>query len=129
VLVEGLGAPAYRPVPPVPAAVSAAAGPYLVLPTDGRDADVMPWSTAGFADVVNGDGPLLPTELTRTRERVRTFPDAASVDYLRGLGVRTVILLPDRAKGTPWERAAQAPVEGLEIRREDRPGAVVFRLG
>ena len=129
ILIEGLGVPAYRPVPAVPAAIATARAPYLVLPSDrDADGDVMLWSTDRFADVVNGGGPLLPVELTRTRERVRTFPDAASVEYLRGLGVRTVVLLPDRAKGTAWERAAEAPVEGLGVTREAGPEAVIFHL-
>jgi hypothetical protein len=112
--------PAYRPVPAAPAAMAAPA-PYLVLPTgpDG-DGDVMLWSTNRYADLMNGAGPLVPDELARTRERVRAFPDAESVDYLR---------LPDLAKGTAWERAAEAPVDGLNIRREEGPGAVIFRLG
>jgi hypothetical protein len=129
VLVEGLGVPTYRPVPPAPAAMTAPA-PYLVLPSDAAgDGDVMLWSTGRYADLVNGAGPLVPDELAATRERVRTFPDAESVDYLRKLGVRTVILLPERAKGTPWERAAEAPVDGLSVTREAAAGAVIFRLG
>jgi len=130
VLVEGLGVPAYRPVPPAPAAMAAPA-PYLVLPSEADgDGDVMLWSTGRYADLVNGAGPLVPDELAATRERVRTFPDAESVDYLRKLGVRTVILLPERAKGTPWERAAEAPVEGLPgVTREAAADAVIFRLG
>jgi hypothetical protein len=127
--VEGLGAPAYRPVPPAPAVLSQVQGPYLVLPSDSRDGDVMLWSTGGFPDVVNGAGRLTPTELARTRGLVRTFPDAASVDYLRKLGVRTVVLLPDRVRGTPWEHAAQTPVDGLGVTREERSGGILFRLG
>jgi hypothetical protein len=131
VLVEGLGVPAARPVAPAPAALATVRAPYLVLPSDpssGGDGQVLLWSTGRYADLVNGAGPLVPTELARTRERVRTFPDAESVDYLRKLGVRTVVLLPDRVRGTPWERAAEAPVEALGITRQASPQAVVFQL-
>jgi hypothetical protein len=135
ILVEGLGVPAARPVPTAPAALASVRAPYLVLPSDvlsgdtGGDGDVLLWSTDRFGDVVNGAGPLVPAELARTRERMRTFPDAESVDYLRKLGVRTVVLLPDRLRGTPWERAAEAPVEALGITRQSSPQAVVFQLG
>jgi len=135
IVVEGLGVPAARPVPTAPAALATVQAPYLVLPTGvppgdtGGDADVLLWSTDRFGDLVNGAGPLVPAELARTRERVRTFPDAESVDYLRKLGVRTVVLLPDRVKGTPWERAAEVPVEALGITRQAGPQAVVFQLG
>jgi hypothetical protein len=145
VLVEGLGVPAARPVPTAPAALATVRAPYLVLPsglppgqpagdtggTGGNigDGDVLLWSTDRFGDLVNGAGPLIPTELADARERVRTFPDAASVEYLRRLGVRTVVLLPDRVRGTPWEQAAEAPVEALGITRQADAGAVVFQLG
>jgi hypothetical protein len=130
IMVEGLGVPAYRSVPAAPAALASVRAPYLVLPTgpDG-DADVMLWSTDRYADLVNGAGPLEPTELSATRAAVRAFPDVASVEHLRRLGVRTVVLLPDRIRGTPWERAAEAPVEALGITRESSPGVVIFRLG
>jgi hypothetical protein len=142
ILVEGLGVPAARPVPTAPAALATVRAPYLVLPGDlpsggdpssdtsgATNGDVLLWSTDRFGDLVNGAGPLVPAELVRTREAVRTFPDAESVDYLRKLGVRTVVLLPDRVKGTPWERAAEAPVEALGITRRADPRAVVFQLG
>jgi hypothetical protein len=146
ILVEGLGVPAARPVPTAPAALATVRAPYLVLPSDlptGEDpssatsgdtsgatnGDVLLWSTDRFGDLVNGAGPLVPAELTRAREAVRTFPDAESVDYLRKLGVRTVVLLLDRVRGTPWERAAEAPVEALGITRRADPRAVVFQLG
>jgi hypothetical protein len=130
VLVEGLGVPAARPVPPAPAALATVRAPYLVLPSDADgDGDVLLWSTDRFGDVVNGAGPFVPTELAATRERMDTFPDAESVDYLRKLGVRTVVLLPDRLRGTPWEGAAEAPVESLGVTRQVDPQAVVFQLG
>jgi hypothetical protein len=130
IMVEGLGVPAYRPVPAAPAAIATVRAPYLVLPTgpDG-DGDIMLWSTDRYADLVNGAGPLVPTELATIREQVRTFPDVASVEHLRRLGVRTVVILPDRVRGTPWERAAETPIEALGITRESSPGVVIFRLG
>ena len=49
--------------------------------------------------------------------------------YLRGIGVRTVVVLPDRADGTPLQNAATLPIDGLGITREVHPDAVVFLLG
>jgi len=130
VLAEGLGVVAHPTVPPPPAAVTEAAGPLLVLPSDGyHDAAVMLWSTESWPDVVNGTASVQPRQLTELREQVRGFPDPASVDYLRRLGVRTVVLLPGYAAGTPWQGAETRPVDGLPLtRRRVSGGDWVFHL-
>jgi hypothetical protein len=129
VLLEGIGTTPHPTVPPAPAALSTVAAPYLVLPSDEvRDMQVMLWSTDRFADVVNGGSGFVPAELDRTRQQVQTFPDEASVTYLRQLGVRTVVVLPDRVAGTPWENAATTPIDGLGLDRQVTPDAIVFRL-
>lgn len=119
VLVEGLGVIAHPTVPPAPPAVTQAAGPLLVLPSDGyHDAAVMLWSTESWPDVVNGTASVQPRQLDELRERVRNFPDAASVTYLQGLGVRSVVLLPGYASGTPWQGAENRPIDGLPLTRQ-----------
>lgn len=130
VLVEGLGVVAHPAVPTAPPAVTEAAGPLLVLPSDGyHDALVMLWSTKSWADVVNGTASVPPRQLDQLRERVRNFPDPASVQYLRGLGVRTVVLLPGYAAGSPWQGAENRPIDGLPLTRERVGGGDwVFRL-
>jgi len=129
VLVEGLGNTPHATVPSPPATLSTVQAPYLVLPSDQlRDMHVMLWSTDRFADVVNGGSGVVPAEQNRTREVVQSFPDPASVDYLRALGVRTVVVLPQRAGGTQWEDAANLPIDGLDITREVLSDAVVFHL-
>ena len=129
VLVEGLGNTPHATVPAPPSTLSTVQAPYLVLPSDQlRDMHVMLWSTDRFADVVNGGSGVVPAEQNRTREVVQSFPDPASVGYLRALGVRTVVVLPQRAGGTQWEEAANLPIDGLGITREVHPDAVVFHL-
>jgi hypothetical protein len=129
VLVEGLNVTPHPIVPVQPAAMRTVEGPLLVLPSDqGTDQNVMLWSTTRFQDVVNGGSGFTPRRLAEVRQVTMTFPDAASVDYLRGLGVKTVVLLRDRVAGTPWQATIDLPVDSLGIQREDVGEAVIFRL-
>jgi hypothetical protein len=129
VLVEGLNRTPHPVVPRQPEAMRTAQSPILVLPSDGRiDNNVMLWSTDRFEPIVNGNSGFITRRLFDVRERTGAFPDPGSIEYLRELGVRTVILLPASAIGTPWERAATTPVDGLGITREEIGEAVVYRL-
>lgn len=129
VLVEGLNSTPTPIVPAQPAALRTVDGPVLVLPSDqGTDQHVMLWSTSRFQDVVNGGSGFTPDSLAEVRELTQSFPDQPSVDYLRGLGVKTVVLLKDRIAGTPWEQIADQPVEQFGIQREDRGDTIVFQL-
>ena len=60
---------------------------------------------------------------------MRTFPDQHSIGYLRGIGVRSVVVLPYRMVGTPLADAEHIPIDGLGITRRVYPDAVVFSLG
>jgi hypothetical protein len=128
VLVEGLGTTPHTPVPSAPAVLSQVQGPYLMLPSNyAVDPLVMLWSTDRFAPVVNGNSGVLPTELAETRDRVQQFPDATSVAYLRGIGVRTVVVFPSlMPRGSP--DAANSPIDWLGITRTIEGDAVVFTL-
>jgi len=129
VLLEGLGTTAHVRVPQAPPTLSTVAAPYLVLPTQQLwDMHVMLWSTDRFAKTVNGGSGVVPTEQDQIRRAAATFPDANSVGYLRSVGVRTVVVLRDRAYGTPLQNAATTPIDGLGITREVHPDAVVFQL-
>ncbi|HEX5543045.1 MAG TPA: hypothetical protein VFX60_16035 [Micromonospora sp.] len=132
VLVEGLNVTPHPRVPEQPAVLRADTGPVLVLPSGGRqsatDQHAMLWSTSRFQPLVNGVSGFVPRELAEVRETVATFPDQASVDYLRGLGVETVVVLRDRLAGTPWEHTIDEPVYGLDIEREEDGDIIVFRL-
>ena len=130
VLVESLNATPHSVVPAQPAAMRTVTGPMLVLPTATvGDQTVMLWSTSRFQQVANGGGGFAAVHQAELRQRAATFPDPPSVQYLRGLGITTVVLLRVEAAGTPWERAGDVPVDALGIRREDLDnGTVVFRL-
>jgi hypothetical protein len=129
VLLEGVNTTPHVPAPAEPAALRGVTGPALVLPSAGtREFHVMLWSTDGFPRVVNGAASFTPASQQRIRAASLTFPDAASVAYLRAVGVRTVVLLPGYAAGTPWRDAADRPVDGLGIRRERVGDGWVYHL-
>lgn len=119
VLVEGVGVIGHPTVPPAPPAVTQAEGPVFVLPSDGyHDSWTMLWSTESWQDFANGNASVQPRQMEEVRQRTAAFPDAASVEYLRDLGVRTVVLLPGYAFGTPWQGAETRPIDGLALTRE-----------
>ncbi|WP_194821962.1 hypothetical protein [Micromonospora sp. S-DT3-3-22] len=127
--VEGVNRTPHVPAPEQPAVLRGLTGPALVLPSDGiRELHVMLWSTDGFPKVVNGLASFTPQSQERIRAVSMTFPDATSVAYLRQVGVRTVVLLPGWAAGTPWADVAARPVDGLGISREIVGEDVIYRL-
>ena len=129
VLLEGLGPLAHPTVPTVPAGQRLASAPQLHLPAGFIDDLVYSyWSTAGFPETVNGAGGFDPEEYDRLRKTVRSFPDAASVAALRELGVRTVVLHPERATGGGWEEVAKRTTTGLPLVRTVADGVVLYRL-
>ncbi|MFC6019084.1 hypothetical protein ACFP2T_23090 [Plantactinospora solaniradicis] len=129
VLVEGLNATPHPIVPRQPAAMRVSTGPILVLPSDQKtDQHVMLWSTSRFQDIVNGGSGFTPRRLEEVRQVTANFPDSASIEYLRELGVRTVVVLKDRVAGTPLQTAIDLPVDTLGISREDVGETVVYRL-
>jgi hypothetical protein len=127
---DGWGGPRHWPVAPSPVVVPSVPAPLMFLPTDlVGDYHLMLWSTDGWPTLANGSSGFDPPSQTRLRQDAETFPDAASVAALRARGVRTVVLVRSRAAGSPWEGAADRPVEGLGLERLDLGDAVVFRLG
>ncbi|MGH3647496.1 MAG: hypothetical protein ACRDTM_10010, partial [Micromonosporaceae bacterium] len=129
VLIEGIGLTPHPEVPPEPAAMRDVAGPVLVLPSGQlEDQAVMLWSTDGFPKTVNGGSGFTPQKQDAARQAVQSFPDTASVTYLKQLGVKTVIVLRGSVVGTPWEFAPDAPVGGLELTRREIDDAVVYTL-
>jgi hypothetical protein len=137
-LVEGIAdMDSVRPAP-APAAFREAADPILVLPNDWMDDQLaMYWSTDGFPRLANGQSGFVPSGIVRTREATANFPDQKSVDRLREIGVRTVIVLRDpsaaRREFPPEgavlpERAYSGPIDGLGLVREETPDAVVYHV-
>jgi hypothetical protein len=129
VLLEGFGPTPHVRVPPAPGALAGAPDPQLHLPSDDLpDSRYAYWSIAGFPRIANGYGGFAPSGLERLRRVTATFPDRESVAFLRNLGIRTVILHPALAVGTPLEDAAARPTRGLPLVREDRGDVVLYRL-
>lgn len=129
VVAEGTNRTEHPIVPPQPVAMRTVEGPMLVLPTTQLDdQNVMLWSTTKFQQLANGGSGVTPRRTDELRQNTTSFPDVASIGYLRSLGIRTVVLLRDRAPGSPWERAGDVPVDSLGIQRQDLADTVVFRL-
>ncbi|GAA3745211.1 hypothetical protein GCM10022225_31000 [Plantactinospora mayteni] len=130
IVVEGVNTTPHAPVIPQPAALRGVEGPLLVLPSSGTlEFSVMLWSTDGFPKIVNGLAAFTPDSQAQTLGITASFPDRLSVDHLRQVGVRTVVVLPEYLAGTPWQEVLNRPVDGLGITREEVAGSVVFRLG
>jgi hypothetical protein len=137
ILIEGRGLPfdpldaqAQPQVPPVPPSVASVPAPQLHLPAE-RAADnrrYVLWSTDGFPKIVNGRSSLNPAFTARLIRHERAFPDHGSVRRLERLGVRSVVLHTDRARGTPWEDAAERPLAGLPVTRHRRGELVIYVL-
>ncbi|MFI6128566.1 hypothetical protein [Micromonospora sp. NPDC051141] len=129
VVTEGVNTTPHPEVPRPPAAMRAARDPILVLPAGGvGDLTYMLWTTDGFPRVTNGLAGFEPVSQAQTKAAIASFPDPGSVAYLRGIGVRSVVAVPSRAAGTPWEGIEARPVDGLGITREDLDGTLVFHL-
>jgi hypothetical protein len=130
VVAEGVNTTAHPIVPDQPSALRTFTAPVVVLPSADEIDDVtMLWSTSKFQPLVNGGGEFGAARQAELRRTIVSFPDQASVQYLRSIGVTTVILLRAEAQGTAWERAGDTPVDSLGIRREDvDETTVAFRL-
>ncbi|MFG3580845.1 hypothetical protein [Micromonospora chersina] len=129
VVVEGLNVTPHPVVPRQPAVMRTVDGPMLVLPSSQNlDQPVMLWSTDRFQRMVNGGSGFTPDSQAQAREFTVSFPDFASVDYLRRRGVKNVVVLRDRLGGTPWEGMLDRPIDGLGVTREEVGDAVVYRL-
>jgi hypothetical protein len=119
-------------VPSQPAAMRTVDGPLLVLPSDAlTDENVMLWSTTKFQKIVNGGSGFYPADQQEVRNVAKSFPDQASVQYLRGLGIRAVVVLKQQAAGsTDYSKAASpdVPLDGLGITRQDMGDTLVYRL-
>ncbi|HZM74665.1 MAG TPA: hypothetical protein VFC19_03005 [Candidatus Limnocylindrales bacterium] len=130
VLLEGLNNTPHPVVPTPPPSLAQVKGPMLVLPSDSlRDEHVMLWLTDRFEPIVNGGSGFEPNRTREVREAAKSFPDVNSVTLLRELGVTTVVVLKENVRGTPYEGALTASVDGLNVKREEKADAVIFTLG
>lgn len=128
ILLEGLGPTQHPRVPGVPLGQVGAPDPQLHLPTDDvNDNRYAYWSIVDFPKIANGGGSITPSRLVRIRQIAASFPDTRSVAFLRDLGLRTVILHPDLAVGTPWQGASQRPT-AVPLVREDKGDVILYHL-
>jgi hypothetical protein len=112
ILIEGL--PSYQmvTVPKAPAALKKVSndrlpGPVLVLPTnESADPTVLLWSVDGFPEVSNG-APGAPSRLAEIREVAWSFPEQDSIEVLRELGIRTVVVPREVATRAGYAAAAR----------------------
>jgi hypothetical protein len=129
ILAEGFGPMSRARVPALPPGQLAAPAPQLHLPSfDSFDGLYGYWSTDGYPKLVNGAGSFDPNLLAEIRNATTAFPDAASVQLLRRLGVRSVIFHRDLAVGTDYQDTATRPIAGLGITRKDEGELVIYRL-
>jgi hypothetical protein len=134
ILAEGAGFGPGRwyphlPAPRPPAALASVPDPLLQLPAAANDnRRYLLWSTDGFPKMVNGRSSITPRQTERILASATGFPDRASVDALRRLGLGAVVLHADRLAGTPWADWRAKPVAGLGVTRTVRGNLVVYDL-
>jgi hypothetical protein len=130
ILAEGFGPIPRARAPALPRGQLSAPAPQLHLPSSNSlDGLYGYWSTDGYPKLVNGAGSFDPNLLVEIRTATTAFPDTASVQLLRGLGVRSVIVHRGLALGTDWQNTAERPIAGLGITRRDEGDLVIYGLG
>jgi hypothetical protein len=130
VLAEGMPKMDHVAIPGEPAAMAAARGPMIVLPSDESiDLNIMLWSTDGFPTMVNGASSIVTPEHQAIRDEMRSFPSADTVNRLRQLGIRSVVVLRDRVDGTPFQSTLDGPTAGLGVTRTEIGPDVLYAIG
>jgi hypothetical protein len=130
ILAEGFGPIPRARAPTLPRGQLSAPAPQLHLPSSNSlDGLYGYWSTDGYPKLVNGAGSFDPNLLVEIRTVTTAFPDTASVQLFRRLGVRSVIFHRSLALGTDWQNTAERPIAGLGITRRDEGDLVIYGLG
>jgi hypothetical protein len=129
VLAEGRNTTPHPEVPQSPVAMHTVAGPAIVLPSgELEDMNVMLWTTDGFPKVVNGGSGFQPKQQAEIRALMQSFPDAASVDKLHELNIKTVVVVRSLVAGTDYQKAVDAPIDGLDLTRTETSEVVIYKL-
>jgi len=130
VLVEGSGI--VYPHPRVPLAPSGLAGlqpPLLLLPSSPEDnRRYLIWSTAGFPPMLNGRTSFEPRFLRDTLRSLRHFEDPSSIETLRRIGVRTVVVDTAEHGAGRWARGAAGLPASSAFSREWRRPLLILKL-
>jgi hypothetical protein len=85
-------------------------------------------STDTFPRMPNGANTIVPAMHEKIRANVHSFPDADSVAYLRGLGIRTVVVMVGEPDLEGWVYDTDKPIDELGITRTDLDGEVIYHL-
>ncbi|MFC4041872.1 hypothetical protein ACFO1B_25855 [Dactylosporangium siamense] len=129
VLFEGTHSTPHPVVPTAPVAMSTVQGPLMVLPSHELfDMNVMLWSTDGFPKIVNGGSGFTPMDQQELRLTMQQFPDEGTVALLRERGIRTVVVVRSQALGSAYERAIDAPIDGLGLTRTEQGDVVLYQV-
>jgi hypothetical protein len=140
-VAEGAGRLGHPVVPQPARAEIGLPAPLLDLPTDGAADRVWQYfSTDGFYPIPIGNSTFDIPAVDDLRGGVSGFPDRASVQKLRYLGIKTVVLhlkLPKLpgivgfAQPEPRDAAAAAakPVAGLGLTRRRVGSLVIYEIG
>jgi len=140
-LGEGAGHLGHPVVPQPARAEIGLPAPLLDLPTDGAADRIWQYfSTDGFYKIPVGNSTFDIPAIDDLRGGMNGFPDRASVEKLRYLGIRTVVLHLHLAKlpgivgfavAEPPDPAAAAakPIAGLGITRRRVGAIVIYEIG
>ena len=120
------GTPPREPIPGVYTRLaSLPAGPVLSLPTyrfapdNFREADYLLFSTAHWLPIVNGFGRHEPPGHKEQMEVLARFPAPDAIARLRQIGVRYVVLHPDRASELARAAGEAEQVPGVRLVAHD----------
>lgn len=120
------GTPPREPIPAVYTRLaSLPAGPVLSLPTyrfapdNFREADYLLFSTAHWLPIVNGFGRHEPPGHKEQMEVLARFPAPDAIARLRQIGVRYVVLHPDRASELARAAGEAEQVPGVRLVAHD----------
>ncbi|MGZ4415484.1 MAG: hypothetical protein ACXVRZ_14080, partial [Gaiellaceae bacterium] len=129
ILVEGFGPLPHPHVPARPAAELASPAPQLHLPTIvGLDGIYAYWGIGSFPRMANAASSFDPRVVSDIRDISKLFPNPESVQFFRRIGIRSVVLHRDLARGTPWQPVPDRPTAGLGITRRNEGDLVIYLL-
>jgi hypothetical protein len=128
--VEGFGPMPHVRVPARLAAELAAPAPQLHVPMIvGLDGIYAYWAIGPYPKMANAASSFEPPVVAVVRAAAKRFPDASSVQFLRHIGVRGVIVHRDLALDTPWRNVSERSIAGLGITRRNEGELVSYELG
>ena len=129
VLAEGWSLTPHPVVPVSPIAMHTIEEPMILLPTGVlEDMNTMLWSTDGFPRMINGGSGFAPHRQEDLRAVMQRFPDSESVQALRDLDVKSVVVVRGLAEGTAYQNAIDAPIDGLGLTRTESGDVVIYKL-